>query len=120
MEDEAASARIEAEGRLSRLARETESQAELMGVQSQAEATRDGLRARTKAEATRLVEAAQVEAEAARMAVYRELPAHVLLGLAAQELAGKLQKIEHVRIEPDTLKHLLGHLTLKLPAESGR
>jgi regulator of protease activity HflC (stomatin/prohibitin superfamily) len=112
VEDEAETARIEAEAKLKRLARETQAKAELSRVSSEAEAERDALRARTQAEATRLQKAADVEAEQARMAVYRELPQHVLLGLAAQELAGKLQKIEHVRIEPDTLKHLLANLNL--------
>jgi hypothetical protein len=53
------------------------------------------------------------------MDVYRVLPQHVLLGLAAQELAKKLQKIEHVRIEPDTLKNLLTGL-VKQPLELGQ
>ncbi len=118
VEDEAETARIEAEGRLKRLARETESKAELVRIESQSESERDALRARTEAEATRVIEVVRVEAEAARMAVYRELPQHVLLGLAAQELAGKLQKIEHVRIEPDTLKNLLAGLSRTLPVET--
>lgn len=120
VQEEAESARIEAEGRLKRLLSETESKAALVHIESQAEAERDTLRAQTQAEATRAIEAAKGEAEAARMAVYRELPQHVLLGLAAQELASKLQKIEHVRIEPDTLKHLLAGLAVTLPAATGR
>jgi regulator of protease activity HflC (stomatin/prohibitin superfamily) len=120
VEDEAEAARIEAQARLKRLVLEAESKAELVRVESQAEAARDALRAKTQAEATRLIEGAQVEADAARMAVYRELPAQVLLGLAARELAGKLKSIEHVRIEPDTLKNLLSGLALQLPAAAGK
>jgi len=110
-EDDVEAARISAEAQLRRQARETEAKAEVMRIQSQVESERDALSARTRADATRLLEAAKVEAEQARMTVYRDLPQHVLLGLAAQELAGKLQKIEHIRIEPDTLANLLAGLT---------
>lgn len=120
VQDEAESSRIETEARLLRLARETQAKAELLRVESQAEAEREALNARTRAEATRLIEAAKVEGEQARMAIYRELPQHVLLGLAAQELASKLQKIEHVRIEPDTLANLMAGLTRTLPSGQGR
>jgi regulator of protease activity HflC (stomatin/prohibitin superfamily) len=110
VEDEAESARIEMAGRLQRLSQETQAKAELDRIEGQAESERDALRARTKAEATRAVQGAEVELEAARMAIYAPLPQHVLLGLAAQELARKLQSIEHVRIEPDTLQNLLAGL----------
>ncbi len=111
VEDDAEAARISAEAQLRRQARETEAKADVMRIQSQVESERDALSARTRADATRLLEAAKVEGEQARMAVYRDLPQHVFLGLAAQELAGKLQKIEHVRIEPDTLANLLAGLS---------
>ena len=120
VQDEAESARIEIEGRLARLSQETQAKAELGRIEAQAESERETLRARSRAEATRAVQGAEVEIEAARMDIYRALPQHVLLGLAAQELARKLQKIEHVRIEPDTLRNLLAGLNLRLPAEQGR
>jgi SPFH domain / Band 7 family len=59
--------------------------------------------AEAEARRIRVVEAAQTEAEKARMDVVRDLPHHVLLGLAARELAGKLEKIEHVSVTPDLL-----------------
>jgi hypothetical protein len=37
------------------------------------------------------------------MDIYRELPPAVTLGLAARELAGKLQKIEHLNVSPELL-----------------
>jgi hypothetical protein len=48
------------------------------------------------------------------------LPPAVLLGLAARELSGKLDTIEHVNITPDLLASVLGALggaaTPALPA----
>jgi hypothetical protein len=38
------------------------------------------------------------------------MPAGVVAALAAQELAGKLQKIEHLNITPDLLAPLLANL----------
>ena len=71
-----------------------------------AEAT--GLAAAAEAERIRLVEGAQAEAEQRRAAIYRDLPPAVLLGLAARELAGKLETIEHVNVTPDLLASALG------------
>jgi regulator of protease activity HflC (stomatin/prohibitin superfamily) len=56
----------------------------------------------------RAVEAAKAEAEQAHIAIYRDLPPAVLMGLAARELAGKLQTIEHVNVTPDLLTSLIG------------
>ena len=61
-----------------------------------------------QADRIRTVEAAKAEAEAAHIAIYRNLPPAVLLGLAAQTLAGKLETIEHVNITPDLLAAVLG------------
>jgi regulator of protease activity HflC (stomatin/prohibitin superfamily) len=57
------------------------------------------------AEATRIrtVENAKAEVEQAHFAVYRDLPPAVLLGLAARDLAGKLDRIEHLNVTPDLL-----------------
>lgn len=51
----------------------------------------------------RIVESAKAEAEQAHIAVYRDLPPAVLMGLAARELAGKLDTIEHLNVTPDLL-----------------
>jgi regulator of protease activity HflC (stomatin/prohibitin superfamily) len=67
-------------------------QAVAMQVEAEAEAGR-----------TRTLETARSEAELARMAIYRDLPPAVLMGLAARELATKLNKIDHVNITPDLL-----------------
>lgn len=67
-------------------------QAEAMQVEAEAEAGR-----------IRTLETAKSEAELSRMAIYRDLPPAVMMGLAARELAGKLNKIDHVNVTPDLL-----------------
>jgi regulator of protease activity HflC (stomatin/prohibitin superfamily) len=76
----------------------------------EAEAARVRIDAAARAESVRLVEEAKVHAESARMDVYRQMPTNVMLGLAAQELASKLQKIEHLTLSPDMLGPLLTNL----------
>lgn len=44
------------------------------------------------------------------MNIHRELPPAVIFGLAAQELAGKLQRIDHLNLAPDSFGPLLGSL----------
>lgn len=66
------------------------------------------IEAAAAAERTRTVETANAEAERARIGIYRDLPPAVLLGLAARELAGKLDTIEHLNISPDLLATVLG------------
>ena len=61
-----------------------------------------------EAERIRAVEGAKIEAEQQRIAIYRDLAPAVLLGLAAQEFAGKLTAIEHVNVTPDLLASVLG------------
>lgn len=61
------------------------------------------IEAAAEAERIRTVESARSEAEQSRIAIYRDLPPSVLLGLAARELAGKLDTIEHVNVTPDLL-----------------
>ncbi|MET3783211.1 putative membrane protein YqiK [Methylobacterium radiotolerans] len=75
-----------------------------------------GLEAAAEAERIRLVEGARAEAEQRRAAVYRDMPPAVLLGLAARELAGKLETIEHVNVTPDLLAAVLGEFRGALPA----
>jgi regulator of protease activity HflC (stomatin/prohibitin superfamily) len=61
-----------------------------------------------EAERIRTVEGAKAEAEQERIAIYRDLPPAVLLGLAARELAGKLDTIEHLNVTPDLLASIVG------------
>jgi len=55
----------------------------------------------------RVIGAAKAEADGAQIAIYRDLPPAVLMGLAARELAGKLDTIEHVNVTPDLLASVM-------------
>jgi regulator of protease activity HflC (stomatin/prohibitin superfamily) len=87
-----------------------EQEAEARRIDAEAEAHRSGIAATARAEGMRLVDRARVEAERERMAVYRDLPQSVMIGLAAQELAGKLQRIEHLNVTPELLGPLFTEL----------
>ncbi|MBR2170792.1 SPFH domain-containing protein [Sphingopyxis sp.] len=78
----------------------------------------DAQRVEAEAEAgrIRIVESAKAEAEQAHIAVYRDLPPAVLLGLAARELAGNLETIEHLNFTPDLLAAVMREFR---PAASG-
>lgn len=79
-------------------------------IESEAKAERNRIEAEGRAASIRMLEEAKVEGERARMEIYEGLPPHVMAGLAARELAGKLQKIEHLNISPE----LLGPSLLRL------
>jgi len=70
------------------------------------------LNAITEAQAggIRAVEGARNAVERERLDAYRDMPPAVLAAQAAQELAGKLQKIEHLNVTPDLLGPLLQRL----------
>lgn len=65
------------------------------------EAEQRQIAAAADADAIRTVETARIEADQARMAIYRDLPAHVLLGLAARDFANQAGNIEHLTITPE-------------------
>ncbi|MES2289472.1 MAG: SPFH domain-containing protein [Pseudomonadota bacterium] len=69
-----------------------------------------------EAERIRTVEGAKAKAEKERIAIYRDLPPAVLLGLAARELAGKLDTIEHLNVTPDLLASIVGEFRRDVPA----
>ncbi|MDD9939540.1 MAG: SPFH domain-containing protein [Myxococcales bacterium] len=79
-------------------------------VEAEAEAQRTRVAASARAEGLRLVENAKAEGEQARMNVYRDLPQSVMVGLAARELAGKLERIEHLNVTPEMFGPLLSNL----------
>jgi regulator of protease activity HflC (stomatin/prohibitin superfamily) len=64
----------------------------------------------------RVIGAAKAEADGAHIAIYRDLPPAVLMGLAARELAGKLDTIEHVNVTPDLLASLMSEFRKVPPA----
>jgi regulator of protease activity HflC (stomatin/prohibitin superfamily) len=85
-------------------------EAEAKGMAAEAEARRARIESSAKADGIRAIASAEVEGERARMEIYKELPSSVLVGLAAQELAKKLQRIDHINITPELLAPLLGNL----------
>jgi len=74
----------------------------------------------------RAVEGERAALELERLAAYRDVPAAVLMGLAAREFAGKIETIEHLNLTPDLLGTLLAdlagaatrHLDAGTPAEA--
>ncbi len=76
-------------------------------IEAEANARNVKLNSEAQAESIRVLELSRVNAERERMEIYRSLPPAALMGLAARELAGKLQTIEHLNLSPDLLGSLL-------------
>lgn len=70
------------------------------------------------AEAARIttVQGAQAKTEKDRIAIYRDLPSHVLMGLAAREFAGKMKGVNNLNVTPDLLSALVGEFGKSKPA----
>ena len=79
-------------------------------LEAGAAAARLKVQRKAEAEGIDLLQGARNRAERERMEIYRQLPADVLIGLAARELAGKLERIDHLNLAPDTLSPLLTSL----------
>jgi hypothetical protein len=69
------------------------------------------VKAQAQAESIRLVDGARVEQERARMQIQRDVPPAVLAALAMHELAGKLERIDHLHVGSESLAPLLAELT---------
>ena len=78
---------------------------EAANARHRAEGNREAMQIAADGEAARIrtIEQARAEMEEMRIAIYRDLSNHVLLGLAARELAGKPTKIDHLNVTPDLL-----------------
>ena len=76
-------------------------------IEATAAADTSRLDAEVQAERIERVEGARAGAERERTAIYSALPPAVLLGLSARELAGKLERIEHLNVTPEMLTPLL-------------
>lgn len=83
--------------------RRAEEEAAAKRIETEGRAEGSKIRAGAEAEAIRLVETSKLESERERMAIYADLPTAVMMGLAARELAGKLERIEHLNLSPDLL-----------------
>jgi hypothetical protein len=84
--------------------------AESRRIEAEGEANTVRLGAAAQADSVSVLQAAHVKAEHDRIDIYRDLAPSVLLGLAARELGGKLQTIEHLTLSPDALGPLLERL----------
>ncbi|RED10660.1 SPFH domain-containing protein [Pontivivens insulae] len=89
---EDANARSEAEAKAAakQITIEADSEAKIVGAEAEAKRIR-------------LVEQAAADMEKARMAAIAEVPPAVMFALAAQEFAGKLEKIDSLNVTPDML-----------------
>ncbi|BDG03295.1 SPFH domain-containing protein [Anaeromyxobacter oryzae] len=108
--EQAEASRIAAEAEAARGAIAAQAAAHELRTRADAEAHRTRAQGDADATALRLSEEVRTAAEAARMAAVREVPPAVLLGLAAQAIAGKLEKIERVSVGPDALGPALERL----------
>lgn len=101
--------------------RRAEEDAAAKKLAAEAAADRVRIGSAGEAERIRVVEQARVESDSARMDIYRTLPPTILYGLAAQELARKLERIDHLNISPDMFGPVLLDLvqagTAKLEAK---
>lgn len=86
-------------------------------VKTRAEAASSRVHSEVEAEGIRAVEGAHVEAERLRVEVermrleaYGALPSGIMMGLALKELAGKLQRIDHLNLGPELLGPALVNL----------
>jgi len=82
-------------------------QSESARIAATAEAERSEIQTRAQADSIQAIEKVRVGAERERMAIYSDFPTEQLLGLAAQRLASKLRRIEHLNVTPDLLGTLL-------------
>jgi regulator of protease activity HflC (stomatin/prohibitin superfamily) len=90
--------------------RQAEDEVEAKRVAAAGEAARRRTGAEAEADALRMVEGARVEQERARMEIHRAAGPAVLAALAAREVAGKLQRIEHLHLGAESLAPLLTEL----------
>lgn len=85
-------------------------EAEAARIRAEADAKRALVASASEAEAIRTVETARADMEQARVTIYRDLPPHVLLGLAAQQIAEHLPTIEHLSLTPELVGPALARI----------
>jgi hypothetical protein len=90
--------------------REATEKAEAARIDSEAQAARTRITTEAQAAGIRAVDGARTALDKERLDAYRTMPPTVLAALAAQEIAGKLQRIDHLNITPDLLAPLLANL----------
>lgn len=109
-EAQAARTRIEAEAEAARTRAAADAGAHQVRTAGEAEAHRTRFQGEADAASLELAEKVRVASERARMEAYREVPPAVLFGLAAQAIAGKLDRIERVNLGDGALGPALERL----------
>lgn len=108
--EEAEAQRIAADAKAARGRVEAEAAAHQVRAAGDAEAYRTRVQGEADAAALELAERVRVGAERGRMEAVRDVPPAVLLGLAAQAIAGKLERIERVNLGDGSLGPTLERL----------
>ncbi len=90
--------------------RQATEKAEAERIEAESQAAQKRLRGEAEAASVKLVEGARVEVERDRMQVFSGTPTEVLVAMAAQKLAEKLQRIDHLSLSPDGIAPLLQSL----------
>ena len=79
-------------------------------IAAESAAARAHIEGEAKAAGIRMVEGAKVEVERARIEIFQGLPTSVMMGMAAQELAGKLKSIDRLNIGEAALGPMIQQL----------
>lgn len=110
IEQEGANARHQAGESAEAMRIDAEGEAARSLTKAEAAASRTRIHGDASAASLRAIEGARVELEARRMAIYEELSPATLMALAARELAGKLERIDHLNISPELVGPMLANL----------
>jgi regulator of protease activity HflC (stomatin/prohibitin superfamily) len=87
-------------------------QVEQNTILAEGNAHQERIRAQAQADAKRMVLEAEIEAETQRVDMWKDAPPSVILGLAVQQFAGKVEQIQHLNLTPDLLGDTLQKLLL--------
>ncbi len=90
--------------------REAEQKAEATRIDVESKAFGVKVEGQARAESLKAVEGTRVALDRERLEGYRTMSPAVLAALAVQELAGKLQRIDHLTLSPDLLGPMLASL----------
>lgn len=101
---------LEAEGKAAAERTRVQGELQLQALTADGYARDVKIKAQGDADARRLMGEADAAADSAKAVAWRGVPSEVMLGLAAQSVASKLQSIEHLTITPDTLSDMIGKL----------
>jgi regulator of protease activity HflC (stomatin/prohibitin superfamily) len=89
---------------------EATEKAEAERIASEAAAARAHIQGEAQAASIRMVDGAKVDVERSRIETFQNVPTGVMMGIAAQELAGKLRSIDHLNIGEGALGPMLQQL----------